>query len=1161
MRCVIWFNRAVANDVTRVLSLYFWIVVTRVNDHWFVAFHRVPTDEHVTPLIPQHRTSEFANWIFFHPGKKFRGLCMLQSGYTRHRQRHRIRMRSANYHDQPVNESQIEQRLLLSNPVLEAFGNARTICNTNSSRFGKFLSLFYNAEQVVVGATVQIYLLEKPRTVFDSRSIFSSFHIFSLLLSSLSVKLAEELRLDDLVSALQQSRECDVSADQRSWSTVLDAFSGIGYSSSDLDQLQNILTSIVLLNTSRFLPASPVRNQAPLNRRVHELATSEDVGDSGSCAVIHPEDLPKGKFNPTTFDTMVLAGRLLGLEEGEVANDFPHQLLTRSVQAGNGSNTFRTRRLTVYTTTCTVAQAKEQRDCLVKTLYNNLFEHIVETINKQLRPPEMDASLTEFGILDLFGFERLTDNGFEQYCINFANERLHQNFMRIAVDSVHNELIAEGLGPPKNSRDSMNIFNRLRDCDNTPVIDGMKLGAGLLDEVCLLNRIQEISSKHRGSAAIDDPRDMEWMRRLQMAFSSSRIIIPGLNTVPSSVFREAILQLHQRRVFPLWKALMEAVFRILRITSNVPGLYGTTAVQIRSLLGFATVSKNTPSPRPIKKLQTDKNTLVSGSHKLDSPSQQRRSVECFTVRHFAGPVVYSIHGFVSKNLDRIPTHLLRWMMDSVVTEKSTSGGSIPSDSNSELPLLHAVLINAARTETTDIPACASPRLVRSPLRMLNPSDTCISSVSSPSSRGLFKEPLAPASPVTRERVFGSPGRANSRRINTVFGNFKSGRQTVHRDLATFFEECVVQTIRPGVLSRWMNDFSHWFLLFTCAVDSLLVRLENHQLSFVRCLRPNLLDSCQFTPACVGTVASPATRPASLCVDRDRLHDQLVTGGLLTAVHVLRSSYSRRYTYVEFIQKYGVFRKLSPNSQEGKSSYGISNSLPRWFLRLTTSLFQSQRSNLDVLHGDSERCEALFLLILALGTVSDATIRQLYHAGGLAPDVRRELHCLLRQFGHTRLHLKPDQADRLENLSGLIRRTAASIIQRSYRRYRTRVSAARTIQIWWRSAQHAKKRTKVSTIPVSPLRPAVGTTVNEVLPVGDVALSEPTSSSLEFATHQPYLISRRSLRSVCSLASSTNCHFWNKRRFTQLHCLLPFVWRPASPELFSHRVRGLTDALS
>ncbi|OON17883.1 hypothetical protein X801_06271 [Opisthorchis viverrini] len=179
---------------------------------------------------------------------------------------------------------------------------------------------------------------------------------------------------------------------------------------------------------------------------------------------------------------MLLAGRLLGLEEGEIAGDFPRQLLTRSVQAGNGSNTFRTRRLTVYTATCTVAQAKEQRDCLVKTLYNNLFEHIVGTINKQLRPPEMDVSLAEFGILDLFGFERLTDNGFEQYCINFANERLHQNFMRIAVDSVHNELIAEGLGPPKNSRDSMNIFNRLRDCDNMPVIDGMKLGAGLLDE-------------------------------------------------------------------------------------------------------------------------------------------------------------------------------------------------------------------------------------------------------------------------------------------------------------------------------------------------------------------------------------------------------------------------------------------------------------------------------------------------------------------------------------------------------------------------------------------------------------------------------------------------------------------------------------------------------
>ncbi|VDP94384.1 unnamed protein product [Echinostoma caproni] len=91
------------------------------------------------------------------------------------------------------------------------------------------------------------------------------------------------------------------------------------------------------------------------------------------------------------------AGRLLGIPDGEVADEFARQLFTRCVQAGSGSSVHRTRRLTEYFATCSVSQAREQRDCLIKALYSSLFDFLVQNINEQLNPGSLRNARREFG--------------------------------------------------------------------------------------------------------------------------------------------------------------------------------------------------------------------------------------------------------------------------------------------------------------------------------------------------------------------------------------------------------------------------------------------------------------------------------------------------------------------------------------------------------------------------------------------------------------------------------------------------------------------------------------------------------------------------------------------------------------------------------------------
>ncbi|KAF5402199.1 hypothetical protein PHET_04297 [Paragonimus heterotremus] len=948
-------------------------------------------------------------------------------------------------------ENELEHILLQSNPILEAFGNAQTIHNNNSSRFGKFMTLFHNMEQVIIGATVKVYLLEKPRTLFDDSTICSPFHVFRLFLTSLSKEESKAFGLERLVCDFQKNAEHSSSEDQRAWFSVLQSLMSVDYSSADIEQLRNVLASLLLLNTTRFVSASPVEITTTSSKHGSPSGSKENghfvVDNISATAAIHPDDIEKVLF----------AARLLGLSDGDQPEQFAHQLITRRIQAGAGSNVFRSRRLTEYSITCNVSQAKEQRDCLVKALYNSLFEHLVHTINERLGSPAGDRRSTELSILDMFGFEQLAQNGFEQYCINYANERLHQNFMRIAVTSIYDDLASEGLASSVKQQSAANILISLQGCDNSSILSAMKTCASLLDEVCLLNRLHDNNTDRTlVSSGCLDQREVNWLRRLHLQRSLSGVV--AFSTAKESCLKSA--------------------WRISKEKSHQPS------------------ENSTPSPK---------------QHSHDS----------FVIRHFAGPVTYSASGFVTKNLDRLPVHLLEWLAAST----SCLTDAPPSHSTGNSTLICSVLRRAANSEASTVREhVSSASIARSPLRPLN------STSASPTFFPTRKQSVF-NSPVVRERLPKSP----CRRMNTVFENFKS------------------------------------------AVDALLARLETNQLFFVRCLRP--ATSTASRHALCNQSASPADHAGQLatCVDRDHMFSQMASGGLLAAARVLRSTYAARYPYGDFLIHYRVLWHLLPPTTMNASNLTVVHDLLNQFIvsKHEVRSFFADKDTFD------DKQSVLLLLIFGLNLSSifelaTASLRLASEPGlsngkpgvPFLATIKQELLALLGQFGRTRIHLTAPQENRIRRLRRLIQMAAARIIQRTFRRYQRRCHAVCLIQHWWRCCLSTRQSHQlnqlskdthipcsISLIPnrvVIPTPQGIGSETSQI--DGEFAIS----SFPEVATRQPHLISRRSVPTTAA-SSKWNRHLWNRQRVDQLHCLIPFVWRTSIQREFT-MPGSLADAL-
>ncbi|XP_076969613.1 unconventional myosin-VIIa isoform X3 [Tamandua tetradactyla] len=285
--------------------------------------------------------------------------------------------------------SWIEQQVLEATPILEAFGNAKTIRNDNSSRFGKYIDIHFNKRGAIEGAKIEQYLLEKSRVCRQAPDE-RNYHVFYCMLEGMSKEQKRRLGLGQATEynylAMGNCITCEGREDSQEYANIRSAMKVLMFTDTENWEISKLLAAILHLGNLQY-----------------EARTFENLD---TCEVL---------FSPS----LTTAASLLEVNPPDLMN-----CLT--------SRTLITRGETV-STPLSREQALDVRDAFVKGIYGRLFVWIVDKINAAIyKPPsqEVKNSRRSIGLLDIFGFENFSVNSFEQLCINFANEHLQQFFVR-----------------------------------------------------------------------------------------------------------------------------------------------------------------------------------------------------------------------------------------------------------------------------------------------------------------------------------------------------------------------------------------------------------------------------------------------------------------------------------------------------------------------------------------------------------------------------------------------------------------------------------------------------------------------------------------------------------------------------------------------------------
>ncbi|XP_065019481.1 myosin-1-like isoform X4 [Musa acuminata AAA Group] len=309
----------------------------------------------------------------------------------------------------------IEDEVLQTNSILEAFGNAKTSRNDNSSRFGKLIEIHFSAAGKICGAKIQTFLLEKSRVV-QRETGERSYHVFYQLCAGASCGLKEELNLKAAYKYeyLKQS-DCltiDNVDDAKRFHVLMEALDVIKISKEDQKNVFSMLAAVLWLGNIAF---SVIDNENHVKVILGEGVTN--------------------------------AAKLMGCG----VPNLMLSLSTRKIQAGNDS----------IVQKLTLQQAINTRDALAKSIYCNLFDWLVGQINKSLGVGKCCTGRS-ISILDIFGFESFNNNGFEQFCINYANEQLQQHFNRHLFKLEQEEYAQDGIDWAKvEFLDNANCLNLL----------------------------------------------------------------------------------------------------------------------------------------------------------------------------------------------------------------------------------------------------------------------------------------------------------------------------------------------------------------------------------------------------------------------------------------------------------------------------------------------------------------------------------------------------------------------------------------------------------------------------------------------------------------------------------------------------------------------------
>ncbi|XP_066049933.1 unconventional myosin-VIIb [Chamaea fasciata] len=298
--------------------------------------------------------------------------------------------------------SWIEQQILEANPILEAFGNAKTIRNDNSSRFGKYIDIHFNQNGVIEGARIEQFLLEKSRVCRQAPEE-RNYHIFYCMLMGMNTEQKKMLNLSTASEytylTMGNCMSCDSRNDAKDYAHIRSAMKILMFSDSEHWDISKLLAAILHLGNVEFQAA------------VYDNLDCSDVIDSPHFSI---------------------ATKLLEVDSTELQNSLTNlSIIVRGESVSRPLN---------------IVQAANGRDAFVKGIYGRIFLWIVNKINSAIfnpasqKPKDRHQSI---GLLDIFGFENFSNNSFEQLCINIANEHLQQFFVHHVFKLEQEEYLAE----------------------------------------------------------------------------------------------------------------------------------------------------------------------------------------------------------------------------------------------------------------------------------------------------------------------------------------------------------------------------------------------------------------------------------------------------------------------------------------------------------------------------------------------------------------------------------------------------------------------------------------------------------------------------------------------------------------------------------------------
>ncbi|KAI6049062.1 MYO6 [Marmota monax] len=376
----------------------------------------------------------------------------------------------------------IDERIVEANPLLEAFGNAKTVRNNNSSRFGKFVEIHFNEKSSVVGGFVSHYLLEKSRICVQGKEE-RNYHIFYRLCAGASEDIREKLHLSSPDNFRYLNRGCTrYFANKETDKQILQNRRSPEYlkAGSLKDPLLDDHGDFIRMCTAMKKIGLDDEEKLDLFRVVAGVLhlgniDFEDTGStSGGCNL-------KNK----STQSLEYCAELLGLDQDDLRVSLTTRVMLTTAGGTKG---------TVIKVPLKVEQANNARDALAKTVYSHLFDHVVNRVN-QCFPFETSSYF--IGVLDIAGFEYFEHNSFEQFCINYCNEKLQQFFNERILKEEQELYQKEGLG-----------VNEVHYVDNQDCIDLIEAKlVGILDILDEENRLPQPSDQHFTSAVHQKHKD------------------------------------------------------------------------------------------------------------------------------------------------------------------------------------------------------------------------------------------------------------------------------------------------------------------------------------------------------------------------------------------------------------------------------------------------------------------------------------------------------------------------------------------------------------------------------------------------------------------------------------------------------------------------------